>query len=114
MPESQNLKPSWRVNETVVQIVADSSQVHAAHAGQNHISCARADLRLNGNQSRGAIEIFSYRIRRLESVDAPPLLGGANLPGSEPADSNLERVAHSRLRSSERSCFIETVSPRSH
>ena len=114
MPESQDLKASWCVNETVIQIVTDSSQVHAAHAGQNHISCARADLRLNRNQSRGAIEIFSYRIRRLESVDAPPRLGSANLPGSEPADGNLERIAHSRLRSSERSCFIETVSPRSH
>ena len=114
MPERENLELSGHLYQAVVEIIANPCEVQATHAGQHHISSASSDLRVDPNEGRNPIEILSNRIRRLGSVDAPPVLSRANLSGGEEADDNLERLAHSRLRRSERSCLIGMVSPRSH
>ena len=114
MPEAQDLDLSRRFYKAIVEMISNPSEVQPTHAGQGHVSGASSHFRLDGNERRCAIKIFSNRVGRPRSVDAPPLLGRTNLPGSDGADRDFERFTHSRLRSSERSCFIGIVSPRLH
>ena len=114
VPERQDLYAFGICDQAVIDVVTHSREVQTTHAGQHHISSASSDFWVDPNEGRCPIEVLSNRIRRLGSVDAPPILSRANLSSGEEADDNLERLGHSRLRRSERSCLIGMVSPRSH
>jgi hypothetical protein len=53
MPERQYLQSSRRVDESVIEIVLDATEVQATHAMERDVLVARADVRLECDQ-RGA------------------------------------------------------------
>src|SRR5260221_6406015 len=114
MPKSQNLQSPWRLDETVVEIVANAREVQATYAAERDVPGARADLRLQGDQRTRPFKLRANGAGRLGSIVAPSDLRSPHLRGGEDADLDREALVHSRLRRSSRSSFIGMVSPRSH
>ncbi len=53
VPEGQNLQPPGRVgrvNDSLVEMVADAAKVQAAYVGQRHVQRAGANLGLQSEQ----------------------------------------------------------------
>ena len=65
MPERWYLPSSGRVDEPVIEIVADATEVRATHARERDVPGARADVRLERDQRGGAFELGANRTRRL-------------------------------------------------
>ena len=114
MPESQNLELFGHGYHAIVDIVADACKMKAAHAQQADIPSTCSDLWLRREKRGSSFKFLSNGIRRFRPVEAPPGLSCENLSCRKRTDLNLERLAHSRLRSSPRTCAIGIVSPRSH
>ena len=79
MPKREDLDALRVSNHPVVDVVANAREVKTANACEGNVPGAGADLGLNGNEQRGAFEFLANGVGRFRPVDAPPVLGGANL-----------------------------------
>ena len=80
-----------------IDVVANAREVKTANARERNVPGAGADLGLNGDEQRRAFEFLANGVGRSPPVDAPPLLGSANLCPSEVSDLDVKRPPHSRL-----------------
>ena len=103
MPERHNLELLWLFCDAVVDVVPNSGEVQAANAYQREVSGACANMGLHGEKTGDSLDLLPDGVWRLRPVESPPRLGLANLFGCELADLDVQRLAHSRLRSSPRS-----------
>lgn len=87
VPKREDLDTFRIRNHPVVDVAAHARKVKAANAREGNVPGAGADLGLNGDEQRGALEFLANGVGRFRSVDAPPLFGGANLCPSEVATS---------------------------
>ena len=100
VPKGEDFDALRICNHPVVDVVANAREVKTANACEEVFGTG-ADLGLNGDKQRGAFEFLANSVGRLRPVDAPLVLGGANLCPSEVADLDGKRSPHSRRRSSE-------------
>ena len=114
VPKRQDLDALRVAAQPVIQVVTNSRQVEATNARKGDVYRACANLGLDGNNRRSALNFFPNRIRRFRPIETPPFFGSANLRLREIADVDLERATHSRLRISARKSFSGVTCPRRH
>lgn len=86
----------------------------AANAWKFDVSRSCTDCRMNGDQGTNSFEFFTNCVGRFQAIHAPPGIELADLALGEFAYLDVQRLTHSRLRSSSRTLDSGTVCPRSH
>src|SRR5437868_8090466 len=76
---TRDLDRPLRIEYTIVEVVANPSEMQPADARQRNAPGVCANLRLNRNQRRCALQVLSNRVRRFGTIDPPPILGRADL-----------------------------------
>ena len=114
VPEREDLDPLWIRHDTVEQVVANPREMNASHSREGEVPRESSTHWLEGDQNRGALELFANGVWRLRSILPPPFLGGSNLRHREIAYLDAERPTHSRLLSSARKSAKVVVRPPSH
>lgn len=82
MPQFQNLDGFLGLSDTVVEVVADSTEIYAANAfsASSSVDGRRPNLRLSGNQIESASEFLAKEIWGEGPVFIPPSGCLSNLP----------------------------------
>ena len=115
MPQREDLDGRlWFLDNPIVQVVSDPSEMHAPDSGECRIAGEGAEVWLQDKERRRPRKVVAERIRCLRTIGAPPIIRDTNLFRRQLADDDGKRSAQSSLRRSEKTLSSGTVRPLSH